>query len=293
MRKIVMRSMKYSTILVAILLLSSFHISSFRMFTQYRETDQLIAEHLKEKNLDFQIGYYQVGDRKMRYLTIDNKAKDNLIFIHGAPGSLSKYDKYFNDSLLKKHYNLYVIDRPGYGYSGFGEAEVHIDKNVEDIKPVFDLIKNQTGKNILVGQSYGGPIASRIAMLYPELVDGLVLINPAIQPGEERTYGISNWMVKEEYCDFFPTMLVTASKEKLAHKAELKTIEHDWKKIHCRVTMIQGLNDELVYPSNISYLQKNISDSLLQVIPLAGETHFLSKATYPKIVSSFLEMVAK
>ncbi|HEY6161289.1 MAG TPA: alpha/beta hydrolase [Bacteroidia bacterium] len=268
-------------------------LSSWGKLLQFREDDKTIIHRLKQEKADFELGYYTAIGRSIRYLIIDNHAKDNLIIIHGAPGSMSRYNKYFEDTLLRRNYNFYVIDRPGYGYSGFGDAETSIDSNVAAVRPVFNLIRNRSGKNIVVGKSYGGPIASRLAMLYPQLVDGLVLVAPAIQPGEERTYSISYLMVNDHYKYLFPSMYVTASKEKLCHKQELEKMKNDWDKIHCPVIMVQGLKDDLVYPSNIDFLKHNMNDSLLEVIPLKDETHFFSAKAYPVIVHSFLEMKEK
>lgn len=268
-------------------------LCSFGNFTKFRQSDKEICGHLRQQNLSFELGYYQAIGRQIRYLVVDNKARDNLILIHGAPGSMSRYNKFLDDTLLRKYYNFYIIDRPGYGYSGFGDAEVSIDRNVEAVLPIFNYIRDTSGKNIVVGKSYGGPIASRLAMLHPELVDGLVLVAPAIQPGAEKTYSISYLMVDKHCSHFFPAMYVTASREKLAHKRELEKIACDWDCIHCPVTMVQGLRDNLVYPSNISYIKNHVCDSLLEVVPLKDETHFFSSKAYPEIVKAFIRMKDK
>ncbi len=277
-------TIKYISIILILICVTIF--PSFRMITQFRESDATIKKRLSQKGLNYQLGYYNAIGRSIRYLIIDNGAENNLIFIHGAPGSISRYNHFYEDTLLRKYYNFYAIDRPGYGYSGFGEAEVSIKKNTEAILPLFNLIKNNCGKNVVVGQSYGGLIASELAILHPELVDQLILMCPAIQPGEEKTYPISHLMVNKNYKFLFPTMYITASKEKLAHKEELEKIEGCWSQIKCPVTMIQGLNDKLVYPSNINFISTHVNDTLLSVIPLQNETHFITKKAYPQIVRS-------
>lgn len=259
---------------------------SFRKILEARETDQTLCRHLTAQHLNFEIGYYDAIGRKIRYLLIDNGAKNNLIIVHGAPGSLSRFEDFFTDSLLRKNYNFYLLDRPGYGYSGFGNAEVSIDSNVKALLPLFRLIKDTCAKNVLLGHSYGGPIAARMAMLYPKQVDALILLCPAIQPGQEKTYPISYAMVNEQYNWIFPTILVTASQEKLTHREELEKIERGWASVQCPVTMIQGLADYLIYPSNIDFIKDRVDDSLLNVIALQKETHFLTKKAYSPIIQA-------
>jgi pimeloyl-ACP methyl ester carboxylesterase len=260
------------------------------MIVQFRQSDRVLKRHLRKERANFELGYYEAIGRRVRYLVIDNHAPDNLVLVHGAPGSMSRYHRFLSDSALKARYNFYVIDRPGYGYSGFGDAETSIDKQVEALRPLFDRIRDTTGRTFMLGKSYGGPIAVRFAMKYPGLVDGLVLVAPAIQPGEEKTYSISYLMVKKDLGHLFPGMYVTASREKLAHAGELKKMCDDWCGLHCPVIMVQGLDDKLVYPSNIDYVKQRVSDSLLQVIPLENETHFFSKKAFPKLVEACLEI---
>jgi esterase/lipase len=85
-------------------------------------------------------------------------------------------------------------------------------------------------------------------------------------------------------------MYVTASFEKLGHADELKRINKDWSLLHCPIIMVQGLKDDLVYPTNIDYIQKNVSDTLLRIVPLREETHFFSKDAFPVIIKACLEI---
>jgi pimeloyl-ACP methyl ester carboxylesterase len=258
--------------------------------TQFRQNDRVLSRHLKKKKSNFELGYYDAIGRRIRYLIIDNGAKDNLVLLHGAPGSMSRYRHYLDDSTLRSHYNFYIIDRPGYGYSGFGKAETSIDKQVEALRPLFDKMKDTCCRNFIFGKSYGGPIAARFAMKYPELVDGLVLVAPAIQPGEEKIYPISYFMVKKSLGHLFPSMYVTASLEKLGHASELREMNEDWNLVHCPVIMVQGLKDKLIYPTNIIYLEKNLNDSLLRVVPMPDETHFFSKKAFPGIIDACVKI---
>jgi pimeloyl-ACP methyl ester carboxylesterase len=50
-----------------------------------------------------------------------------LFFVHGSPGSWIKFGKYLMDTDLLKKYRMISIDRPGFGYSNFGQAKKYRD----------------------------------------------------------------------------------------------------------------------------------------------------------------------
>ena len=91
---------------------------------QWRETDTEIRERHEELNIPAIVSYFEVDslDLKIRVLEVSQYQKQvNLLFLHGSPSSLSAWNGYMTDSLLIDKANLYTLDRPGYGYSNFGD----------------------------------------------------------------------------------------------------------------------------------------------------------------------------
>lgn len=242
---------------------------------QFRLSNSQIVEEFNKEGFVPTIKYIQTEGREIRYLELGKDSVGTLFFIHGSPSSSTVFNPYFKDKRLSSSFKILAADRPGYGYSGFGRAEKSIEKQS---KMLIDILQNSKIKRplILIGTSYGGPIAAKIAMDYPELVDGIVWVSPALGPGLEKIYNISypielpifKWMV--------PRMFKVANVEKLNHKAELRKLLPDWPKIKAPCTLVFGDEDELVYPENATFAKKQLVNvPWLDIIKIPGGRHFL------------------
>jgi pimeloyl-ACP methyl ester carboxylesterase len=98
-----------------------------------------------------------------------------LLFIHGLGSYMRAWDKNVPD--LAANYRCLRIDLAGYGKSS--KARYAGDMSFyADILNEF-CVKLNLKKVILVGHSMGGQIALTTAMLYPSLVEKLILVDPA------------------------------------------------------------------------------------------------------------------
>ncbi|HSK12746.1 MAG TPA: alpha/beta hydrolase, partial [Phnomibacter sp.] len=181
-------------------------------FIQFRSSDEEVRAHYQSKGLPIQIQYYTSHGRQMRYLYSDNDpSKPILFFIHGAPSSSNYYRHFLSDTMLRNAANLMAVDRPGYGYSGFGSPVPDIGQQAAMIAPILDSLHRGARPVVLVAASYGTPVASRLLMDYPHLADGLLLIAPAIAPGEEKTYWVSHVLESPFFTWAQPRMLHSAN----------------------------------------------------------------------------------
>lgn len=262
-------------------------------FLQYRSTDEEIHRYYQSRNLPISINYYEALGRQMRYLSTDNDPlKPVILFIHGAPSSSNYYRHFLNDTSLRRVANLIAVDRPGYGYSGFGEPEPDLGKQAAMIAPILDSLHYGARPVILVGASYGTPVASRMLMDYPKIADGLLLIAPALAPGEEKTYWVSHVLESPFFTWAQPRMLHSANVEKFSHAAELEKMRHRWNEINVPVIYFQGKNDDLIYTTNAIFAKKNItkSESLsIRMIPNRG--HLLVFDEEKRIKTAIREMM--
>ena len=166
------------------------------------------------------------------------------------------------------------MDRPGYGYSGFGETVTSIAKQAEMLAPVLKKYRAKHQSILLVGSSYGGPVAAKLAMDYPDLLDGLLFNSAAVAPGEEKTYFITypttHWLIEW----MMPTTLRVANHEKLAHRSELLKIAPDWDKITHPCTVLHGVVDDLVYVENAYFMERKLVNSAdLNMVVLPDKEH--------------------
>src|SRR4051812_31829675 len=184
-----------------------------------------------------------------------------------------------------------AIDRPGYGYSGFGDPEPSIQKQSEMIRALLDSLNKVKHPVIVVGGSFGAPIACRLAMDHPELVDGLVLTGPAIGPGLEKIYWITPIVENPAIRWFIPRALRSANTEKIHHKEELEKMLPYWKNIHVPVIYMQGANDHLIDTSNASFARKRlINVPYLEIYFFPNRGHYLAQYEWPAIRERIMKL---
>lgn len=227
-------------------------------FFKLRRSDKQLSRAFRKSTIKPSVHYYVHNNRSMRFVELgQDSSKPVIIFCHGSPSSLSMFDIFLKDRDLLNHAQLVSVDRPGYGFSGFGKVEPSIHKQAEHLGP---LIERYTGRKIiLVGSSYGGPVVARLGMLYPEAIQGLVFISASLAPGREKVYRVSHWMKRKWLGWMFPRVLRTATIEKLYHETALREIEPDWEKIRSEVVLFHGTADALIYPDNATYARNKLS----------------------------------
>jgi pimeloyl-ACP methyl ester carboxylesterase len=262
-------------------------------FVEFRDTDDDLITFFQNKQIPAKLGYYNSTGRTIRYLSVGNEnASSSILFLHGAPSSMSYFKPYLCNQALLQQSQLLSIDRPGYGYSGLGKPETSIELQVKMILPLLDSLRRVHHPLIVVAASYGTSVACRLAMDYPDLVDGLVLVAPSLAPGEERIYPISylarnpliKWMV--------PRMLISANAEKLSHQQELQKMLPLWKNIRVPVIYLQGKNDGLIYPANAEFARRNlVNASSLNITMIPGRGHLIAFLEIKRITRSILEML--
>ncbi len=262
-------------------------------FIQFRSSDEEIVSHFQKLKLPITINYYQANGRQMRYMSTGNDpSKPVLFFIHGAPSSGMYYSHFLSDTSLRSIANLIAVDRPGYGYSGFGKPVPDIGLQATMIAPILDSLHRGARPVVVVGASYGTPVAARLAMDYPHLADGLLLIAPSIAPGEEKTYFASYVLESPFFTWAQPRMLHSANIEKFSHEAQLKVMQNRWKEIKVPVIYFQGKDDDLIYTTNAVFAKKYITKSQklsIRMIPNRG--HLLVYDEAKRIKSAMLEMM--
>ena len=85
-----------------------------------------IDEYFKEDEIKPKLKKNIYGDRIINYAIVESGDKPLVIFLHGAPGSLSAFIDYLKNKELQKSVNMIAVDRPGYGYSNFGKEETSL-----------------------------------------------------------------------------------------------------------------------------------------------------------------------
>lgn len=239
----------------------------------FRQSDTELAAEFAGQQVQPTVRRYRVADRTIRYIeTPQLPGKPTVLFVHGAPSSLSFFNEFFRDTTLLGRAQLVAVDRPGYGYSDFGRVEPSVVRQAELLQPLIDRYKSSPYL-IVVGSSYGGSVSARLAMNNPGVIDQVVFVSSALGPGLERTYDISYLVDLEPIKSLTPPLLRLANDEKLAHRKALEAILPDWPRITSGITMLHGLRDELVYPTNVAFARKQLRNAQFKEFILPDSRH--------------------
>lgn len=256
---------------------------------QWRSSDHEIKNYFNKKEIPNQISYYAVDslDIKIRVLEVKASKKDiNLVFFHGSPSSLSAWNAYLNDTSFIKEASLYAIDRPGYGYSNFGDEMTSIKKQARIMSR---LINDYKLENVIaVGSSYGGPLAARLAVINKN-VKGVIMISPAIDPKQEKKiwgsrltqWWLTRWLV--------PTGYRVAGDEKTTHTKELQLIENEWKQVNVPILHIHGDVDDIVPYGNINYTKKQFKT--IKTVTISNTGHEIAWGRSELIKPHIIELI--
>lgn len=249
---------------------------------QFRMSKTEINEYFKNKPHKGELKQYYAGERLISYLCAGESTKATVIFVHGSPGSLSAFINFLSDSLLLDRARLISVDRPGFGASNFGYAEPSLGKQAKLLKPILEE-RSDNHPVILVGHSLGGPLIGRLALDYPELVDGLIMVAPSVAPELEP----KEWFRAPLATPFLKWLLprsIRASNDEIYKlKPQLEEMTPEWKLISTPTIVIQGTRDSLVDPGNAEFLRQHMTNAEVKVQLLEGVDHFIPWS-HPQVI---------
>lgn len=241
---------------------------------QFRMSKSEIDTFFKNKSIEVEQHTYTVSERTINYVFVGKKGAPLIVFVHGSPGSLSAFIDFLADSALLNNARLIAVDRPGFGSSDFGDAEPSLEKQAALLKPILEK-HNEGSKAILVGHSLGGPLIARMVIDYPELIGGLIMVAPSIDPELEPT----NWYRKPMAVPPLRWILprsIRASNDELIHfRRELEDMLPLWNKISTPTIVIQGKKDRLVPFENAFFAKEKLTNASVSLRMIDGMDHFV------------------
>ena len=148
---------------------------------------------LKNFSYPFPVEYHPVvfKDETLQMAVMDispEKAKGVVVLLHGKNFSGYYWEKTAKD-LLQNGYRVIIPDQIGFGKSSKPQTFQYTFHLLSSLTHDF-LQKKKIDKYILIGHSMGGMLATRMALMYPEEVEKLLLINPI---------GLEDWKTKIPY----------------------------------------------------------------------------------------------
>ena len=284
---IMRRFMKISFMILSIFLLLWLILAQSCM--KFRMSDKEAKMKFDAAGISIQTPFKKIDGTNLHYAQTGNDTFPTLLFVHGTPGSWDAFQAYLMNKELLQHYRIISIDRPGFGYSDFGNA-MNLSQQTEIISKWMDEINN--GKPlILIGHSLGGPLVLKLAAARPQYVKTVVLLAGSQDPAAEKPEKWRPVLFKTPLNYLIPGALRPSNEELWYLKTDLKEMAVDYEKITCPVYILHGTKDMLVPYSNVAYTQKMLTktDSVF-VTTFEKENHFIVWTREKEIVELLLKL---
>jgi pimeloyl-ACP methyl ester carboxylesterase len=253
-------------------------------FRSWRKNERDLRKHYANKSI--KPTYYTIQNDSLRLFVATTGADTlpPLLLIHGAPGAWYGYINMVDDSILQSKYHIISVDRLGYNHSVYRKKRIVTSIDLQARAAALALSLNHSRqKGVLLGRSYGAPIAAKIAILNPSRFHKLVMLAPAIDPAKEKFWWFSKpakwWVVRM----WLPHRINVASFEKFAHAKELEKLAAEWSQLRVPTTVVQGGKDWIVDPSNLDFARLKLAEKEAQFIFLPEAGHLITHS-HPDLV---------
>lgn len=134
---------------------------------------------------------------------------ETVVLLHAGGTSSAHWRKIAPQ--LQGRFRVVAPDLIGFGETGFwsGERELTHDDQAALVRGVIEQATEEgpAGPVHVVGHSYGGAVAVRLALNYPELVKSLFLIEPVLSPllrqaGEDKLFEMERSLANAFIADY-------------------------------------------------------------------------------------------
>lgn len=204
-----------------------------------------------------------------------NQAGFDLVFVHGSPGGAGVWATQFDTLATDAH--LFAYDRPGFGQSEPVWTQPHLQMQVDALMTLLSFAT--TNRVLLVGHSYGSPIALLAALEHPEKVRGALLIGGDVDPAQEKPFWVQYFFGWRVTAWMLPRALRQCNREMLTVRADLTAMQKQLPQLVVPVVMLHGDQDPLVPVENVAWLEQQLGalrkTNLFAKIILPGVNHFI------------------
>jgi pimeloyl-ACP methyl ester carboxylesterase len=183
-------------------------VASFAQQEQLKWLDINLSNYEYPYPVQFITLNIQQQELQMEYMDVkpDNYNGKNIVLLHGKNFN-GAYWKTTIEALTKKGYRVIVPDQIGFGKSSKPDNfQYTFQQLAQNTKQILDSLG--VDKTAVLGHSMGGMVATRFALMYPEVTEKLILENPI---------GLEDWKLKVPYqnVDWWYQNELTQSYEKI------------------------------------------------------------------------------
>jgi pimeloyl-ACP methyl ester carboxylesterase len=241
----------------------------------FKLSSKKLFRSFENKGIGLRVHHIPYLNDSIRFIEagLEDESKPLLVFIHGAPGGCDAFNNFLQDKKFVQKYRLVSVDRLGYGYSHFGEAEISVKKQAEMIGFVMDQFNHQ--EVYLIGHSFGGPVAMSASLERAEIVKGIVLLSAALDPTLEKMFWFSSIPIRPVFRSIFSKSFKVSSYEKISHQAALSDVVDQWINISVPILHIHGDKDRLVSVENVEFTKRLPTKTTKIIKILEGAGHLI------------------
>lgn len=246
-------------------------------FRRWVMTDKQIREYYKGKAVKPVLFTIQNDSVSLFCAATGSDTLPPLILIHGAPGAWYGSRNMLDDTILQRRFHVIAVDRLGYGKSRFKRKRKPVNSLATQATAIAEALRINRSfkKGIVLGSSYGAPIAAEMAIMYPERFSHLMMLAAAIDPEKEKFWWFHRFLRSGLLVQLLPRYIRTATAEKFGHVAELKQLDTQWPNLHVPTTVVQGGRDYIIEPSNLDYARQVLAGKRASFVFLPEASHLL------------------
>ncbi|WP_267406041.1 MULTISPECIES: alpha/beta hydrolase [unclassified Chryseobacterium] len=270
-----MKNFKNAAVIIMLSISSSF------MFSQVKPLDAELSNYKYPYEVHFLNLKSQNNDLKMAYMDVKPKTSNGkvIMLLHGKNFNGAYWERTAKD-LSDKGFRVIVPDQIGFGKSSKPQSyQFSFSQLADNTKAILDELK--IDKLIVLGHSMGGMVATRFTLLYPNMVEKLILENP-IGLEDYKTFA-SYQTIDQAYKSELKNTAETYKNYQLKFyydnkwKAEYQpwldliagwTLHQDYPK----VAWDAALTSDMIYNQPVCYEFKNIKTPTLLIIGTRDRT---------------------
>ncbi len=167
-----MKNFKNAAVIIMLSISSSF------MFSQVKPLDAELSNYKYPYEVHFLNLKSQNNDLKMAYMDVQPKKSNGktIMLLHGKNFNGAYWERTAKD-LSDKGFRVIIPDQIGFGKSSKPQSyQFSFSQLADNTKTILDELK--IDKTTVLGHSMGGMVATRFTLLYPNMVEKLILENP-------------------------------------------------------------------------------------------------------------------
>lgn len=232
-----------------------------------------------------------------------------ILILHGWNGSSDSWIR-VSEILAQNGFLVVSPDFPGFGKSETPKNSWDLKDFVNWLKNFVDILKLE--KFFLLGHSFGGRVAIKFSIIWPEKVRALILVNSA---GIKQKWGLREKVVfqlaKIGNALFSPNIFLRfrnrlrdifyrifrlrdwANAKGVMKETMKKVIEEDLlpelEKLKVKTFILWGQNDKIIPVRNAYIFKEKIKDSELKILPKVEHSPHLEHPE--KLVEAILEFI--